>query len=98
MVHAYAARKTTPEVVRQDLGLAPEEFDKQFLAWLDKDVGKTVADFDKWRAGMKGLVEQAKNKNYDEVLKRGEELRRIYPQYVHPANPYQFMAEADLAQ
>jgi tetratricopeptide (TPR) repeat protein len=98
MVHSFARLKTTPEVIRQDLGMAPEEFDKQFLDWLDKDVGKTVANFDKWRTTLKDVVEQAKNKNYDEVLKEGEEVRRMYPDYVYPANPYEFMAEADLAK
>ncbi len=96
MVHSFAQRTTTAEVIRQDLGMAPEEFDKQFLDWLDKDVGKTVANFDKWRTGVKDLVQQAKSKNYDEVLKEGEEVRRLYPDYVYPANPYEFMAEADL--
>jgi tetratricopeptide (TPR) repeat protein len=98
MVHSYAQLKSTPDVIRQDLAMEPEEFDKQFLDWLDKDVGKTVANFDKWRTGVKDLVQQAKNKNYDEVLKEGEEVRGLYPDYVYPANPYEFMAEADLAK
>jgi len=98
MVHSFAQHKTTPDVVRQDLGLAPEEFDKQFLDWLDKDVGQTVANFDKWRTTLKDVAQQAKNKNYDEVLKEGEEARRLYPDYVYPANPYEFMAQADIAK
>jgi cellulose synthase operon protein C len=98
MVHSFAQRTTTPEVIRKDLGMAPEEFDKQFMEWLDKDVGKTVANFDQWRTDVKQLAEQAKNKNYDEVLKLGEEVRNLYPDYVYPANAYEFMAEADLAK
>jgi tetratricopeptide (TPR) repeat protein len=98
MVHSFAQLKTTPEAIRQNLAMEPEEFDKQFLDWLDKDVGKTVANFDKWRTGVKDLVQQAKNKNYDEVLKEGEEIRQLYPDYVYPANPYEFMAQADLAK
>jgi len=98
MVHSFADRKNTPDVIRADLGMAPEEFDKQFLEWLDKDVGKTVMNFDEWRAKLKDLAGQAKNKNYDEVLKEGEEARRLYPDYVYPANPYEFMADADLAK
>jgi len=98
MVHSYAGHKTTPDVIRGDLEMAPEDFDKQFLEWLDKDVGKTVANFDQWRTKLKDLAGQAKNKNYDEVLKEGEEVRRLYPDYIYPANPYEFMAEADLAK
>jgi cellulose synthase operon protein C len=98
MVHSFAQLKTTPEVIRQDLAMEPEEFDKQFLDWLDRDVGKTVANFDKWRTTLKDMAQQAKNKNYDEVLKEGEEVRQLYPDYVYPANPYEFMAQADLAK
>jgi len=36
MAHSYAQVKTTPEVIKTDLGLSPEEFDTQYLAWLDK--------------------------------------------------------------
>src|SRR5258705_613959 len=98
MVHSFAQIKTTPEVIRQNLAMEPEEFDKEFLEWLDKDVGKTVAKFDKWRSSLKNLAQQAKNKNYDEVLKEGEEVRQLYPDYVYPANPYEFMAQADLGK
>jgi len=94
----FAQLKTTPDVIRQDLAMEPEGIRKQFLGWLDKDVGKTVGHFDKWRTSLKDLVQQAKNKNYDEVLKEGEEVRGLYPDYVYPANPYEFMAEADLAK
>src|SRR6266851_5204401 len=98
MVHSYADHKNTSDVIRQDLGMAPEEFDKQFLDWLDKDVGKTVGNFDQWRMKLKDLAGQAKIKNYDQVLKEGEEVRHLYPDYIYPANPYEFMAEADLAK
>ncbi|HET6145750.1 MAG TPA: tetratricopeptide repeat protein [Candidatus Acidoferrales bacterium] len=98
MVRSFAAHKTTSDVIRTGLGMAPEEFDKQFLAWLDKDVGKTVANFDAWREKLKDLVTQAKNKNYDAVLKEGEEVRALYPDYVYPANSYEFMAQADIAK
>jgi cellulose synthase operon protein C len=98
MVHSFAQLKSTPDVIRQDLGMGPEDFDKQFLDWLDKDVGKTVANFDNWRTSIKDLAQQAKNKNYDAVLKEGEVVRSLYPDYVYPANAYEFMAEADLAK
>ncbi len=59
--------------------MAPEDFDKQFMDWLDKDVGKTVANFDEWRTKLKDLAAKAKSKNNDAVLKEGEEVRRLYP-------------------
>ena len=43
MVHSYAKLTTTPQVIQQDLGLTPEEFDKQYLAWIDKQYGAEAA-------------------------------------------------------
>jgi tetratricopeptide (TPR) repeat protein len=98
MVHAFSRETTTADVVQETLGLKPEDFDTQFNEWLNKDVGQTVANFDHWRASVKTLVQLAKDKKYDEVLKTGEEVRQMYPDYVYPANPYEFMAEADMAK
>lgn len=98
MVHSFADRKTTPEAIQQTLGMSPEEFDKQFQAWLYKDLGKTAESFDEWRKALKALAASAKSGNYDEVLKGGEEVRRMYPGYVEAANAYEFLAEAHLAK
>jgi cellulose synthase operon protein C len=98
MVHSFAQHKTTAEAIQENLGMTPEEFDKEFQAWLYKDVGQEAMHFDEWRMHLKDLAEQAKNKNYDAVLKEGEEVRQMYPQYIYAANAYEFMAEADLAK
>jgi tetratricopeptide (TPR) repeat protein len=98
IVHAYAELKTTPEVIQQVLGMTPAEFDKQFQDWLYKQDGGPAAHFDEWRTKLKDLVEQSRSHNYDAVLKEGEEVRRLYPDYVYDANPYQFIAQADVAK
>ena len=98
MVHSFSLNKTTPDVIQQDLGMSPEDFDKQFMEWLNKDVGPTVAGFDEWRKDLKELVALAKAGKNDEVIKEGEEVRRLYPDYVYDANAYEFIAQADLAE
>lgn len=98
MAHSFAEVTTTPEVIQKDLGMAPEEFDKEFLASVYADLGKTADNFDEWRTKLKALAELAKNKNYDEVLKQGDEIVRMYPDYVEAANAYEFIAEADMAK
>jgi cellulose synthase operon protein C len=98
MVHSFGDRKSTPDAIQQNLDMSPEEFDKQFQAWLYADLGKTAAGFDEWRASLKALAAAAKAGNYDQVLKQGDEVRRMYPQYVEDANAYEFLAEAHLAK
>ncbi len=98
MVHSFAALKTTPEVIQENLGMTPEEFDKEFQAWLYKDVRQTVDNFDEWREALKALAQAAKENNSDEVLKEGDDVVQMYPQYVYDANAYEFIAQADLAK
>lgn len=98
IVHSYAQRKTTPEVIQADLGVSPEEFDKQYLEWLNQRYGTMAANFDKWHNALEHLIEAANQKKYDDVLRQGEAVRSMYPEYIGDANVYQFLASADLAQ
>ena len=98
MVNSFAQLKTTPETIQENLGMTPEQFDREFQDWLDKEIGQTVAHFDEWRAKLKELAAFARNKQYDEVLKEGDQVRQMYPDYIYEANVYEFIAEADLAK
>ena len=98
MVHSYAKLLTTPQVVQQNLGLAPEDFDQQFFAWVDHKYGVEAAHFDEWRDKLKGLVRAAQEKQYDTVLRDAPAVLALYPEYVGEANVYQFLADADQAR
>jgi tetratricopeptide (TPR) repeat protein len=98
MVHSYAQSKMTPQVVQQDLGLAPEEFDKQYFAWIDKTYGAEAAHFDEWREKLKALAAASQQKQYDMVLAQGPAVLAMYPEYVGDANVYELMADADRAK
>ena len=97
MVHSFAKLQTTPEVIQNDLQMSPEDFDKAYIAWLQKRVGKTAADFDAWAKGLKDLAGMAKA-DHDGVVKAAPEELRRYPQYVGDANAYEFLADAQLAK
>ena len=98
MVHSYAERKTTPEVIQADLGVSPEEFDKQYLQWVDKNYGAQAANVDQTRKALEQMAEAAKQKQYDAVIQEGEVVRRKYPEYIGATNPYELVAAADLAK
>jgi cellulose synthase operon protein C len=98
MVHSYARLKTTPQVIQGDLGLAPEEFDKQYLAWINEKYGKEAASFDQWREQLKTLVAAAKQNDNDTVLQHGQAVIAMYPEYVGDASPYELVADAARAK
>ena len=98
MVHSFAKLQTTEQVIQQDLGLAPEEFDKQYLAWIGQQYGLEAAHFDEWREKLKVLAAAAQQKQYHIVLQMGPAILAMYPEYVDDANVYLFMAAADKAR
>ena len=98
MVHSFAQLRTTARAVQQDLGVAPEDFDKQYLAWIDAQYGAKAAHFDEWRGKLKALAAATEQKQYDAVLAQGPALVAMYPQYVGNANVYEMMADANRAK
>ena len=98
MAHSFGQLKTTSEVVQHDLSVSPDEFDKQYLQWLDKRYGAAAASFDEWSKHLKQLAALAGQKQYDSVLAEGETVRRLYPEYIGDANAYEFLAVAYLAK
>ena len=98
MVHDYAALKTTPEVVELEFKMKPEEFDRQFIAWLEAQTKRTVDGFDEWKKTVKTISENAKAKKWDEVISDGVRIRDLYPDYVEAASVYEFLADAYLAK
>ena len=96
MLHDFGNGEETGEVVKKELKIEPEEFDKRFLAYVEADTKKVVDNFDEWRKGVKQLNELSKNKDNGEVIKLGLAIRDLYPDYVEAGSVYEFLASAYL--
>ena len=96
MIHAFAKNRPTVDVIREQLGMEPEAFDKDFLAMIDKETSKTVAGFADWTKQVREINQLAKDGKNDEVIAKGRAIEGIYPDYVEAGNVYTFVAEACL--
>jgi tetratricopeptide (TPR) repeat protein len=96
MVHSYAAMESTPDVIKKDLGVSPEDFDKQFLAWLDAKTKTQVEHFADWQKGQKELLDLAIKADSDAVIDKGNAIRDWYPDYVEQHSVYERLADAYL--
>jgi cellulose synthase operon protein C len=94
IVHSYAHLETTPHAIERNLGLTTEQFDQQYLAWIDKKYGVEAAHFDEWREKLKALVAAAEQKQDDLVLEQAPAVIALYPEYVDDANAYELLADA----
>ncbi len=98
MVHDFAVTQPTEDVIKKELHLEPAEFDKQFLAWLEPQVKKTVDNYTEWRTKLKTLNELAKTGKTDETIALGLQIRDLYPDYVEAGNVYDVLAESYVAK
>jgi len=94
IVHSFAKLETTPDAIQKNLGITADQFDIQFLAWINQKYGSQAAHFDEWHQKLKQLVEAMQQKQYDAVLKDGPAVLALYPEYVDDANVYELMAAA----
>ncbi len=94
MMHAFADRKTTPEVFEQVLKIKPEEFDKGFVAWVEKQTLPTVTKLPDWQKGRRLTMEMVSGKKYDEAIAEGNAIRDIYPDFVETDSVYELLANA----
>jgi len=94
MLKDFANDVPTPDVIRKELKIEPEEFDKQFLAMIDAETKKTVENFSGWTDDVKTISAAAKAKDYDTVIKLGIKARDLFPDYVEAGSVYEFLAQA----
>jgi tetratricopeptide (TPR) repeat protein len=98
MIHDFGDRMTTDQVIEKELKMKPEDFDKQFLPWLEAQTKVTVDGYDNWRKGVKALNDSVKNKDWGDVIKQGTAIRDVYADYVEAGSVYEALAQAYEAQ
>jgi predicted Zn-dependent protease len=94
MIHDYANGEDTPTVIRKELHIAPDEFDKQFIASVEAQTHDAVTHFSEWKDGMKKMIDLAAEKQDDAVIKQGLAIRDMYEDYVEQGSVYEFLATA----
>jgi cellulose synthase operon protein C len=98
MLKDFGNNDDTPTVIRKELKMEPEEFDKQFLAHLEAETKNVVDHFDEWKTQMKNVVSLSLKKDWDGVIAQGKVIRDYFPDYVEDHSVYEMLAEAYLAK
>lgn len=98
MVHSFGGRKTTEQVIQENLQESPAQFDKEFLAWLDKQTANTVQHFDNWKKQLETAHQNLAAGKKDEAIQQGLSASNVYRDYVGDGNAYELLAKAFLAK
>ena len=94
MVHAFATTDSTVDVINQQLGMKPAQFDEKFLAALNAETRHTVEGFDRWQKDIKTLHADARAHNTDKVISEAPAVRDLYPEFVEGGSAYELLASA----
>jgi hypothetical protein len=94
MAREFAKNRPTVDVIRDQLKMEPEAFDKDFMAEIDKETSKTVAGFPEWTKQIREINQLAKDGKTDDVIAKGRQIEGLYPDYVEAGNVYTFIANA----
>jgi len=98
MVNAFAERQTTGDVIKHKLNLTTDEFDRQYIIWIENRYASQVSHFDTWRQSLKQTAAAASGKQWDVVITETTKALPFYPEYVGEDSMYQFLADAYHAQ
>jgi len=86
-------RSTQPLPAVDDEAFA-KETTAQVMAWLDTKTKSVVDGFDDWRKRFKQLTADWGAGKMDEVIKEGNAIRDMYPEYVETGSAYELLADA----
>jgi tetratricopeptide (TPR) repeat protein len=98
MLRDFGASDDTATTIRKELKMEPAEFDRQFIAALEGETKRTVENFDRWKDAVKRIEAASASRNYDDVIRLGNEARDLYPEYVEHHSIYESLAKAYLAK
>ncbi len=94
LLQGFAKDRPTGANIREVLGIAPEEFDKQFGAYMKQELGAAYDGLPRWRRRLKAALEAAREKDWEGVLEPAREAREAYPQHVGTGSSYSLLASA----
>lgn len=94
MMNDFSRNTTTAAVVEKNLGMKPEQFDKEFLAWLEQQMATPLAKYDEWMKRTKAVADAMNAKKTDDVIREATAIRDWFPEYVEIGNLYEILADA----
>jgi tetratricopeptide (TPR) repeat protein len=98
MLQDFGGNLDTAAVIRKELKMEPEAFDKEFLEHLEAETRNVVTHFEEWKKQMKEVIQLSSKKDWEGVIRHGTAIRDYFPDYVEDHSVYEMLAEAYLGK
>jgi tetratricopeptide (TPR) repeat protein len=94
MLDEFGAGKNTVQALEAALAISPAQFDKEFAAYVDKELGAVVDGLEAWQQAQAELQETVQTEDWRLVAAKASEAIALYPDYVDEGSPYIAKARA----
>jgi tetratricopeptide (TPR) repeat protein len=94
MLDHYAQGKDTAGAIRGALDISPEQFDKDFAAYVKQQLGSAVEKLDEWQAVLKEAHQSLNDKKWKDAAESAAKAIELYPDYVDEGSAYLVAARA----
>ncbi|MDR2215544.1 MAG: tetratricopeptide repeat protein [Nevskiaceae bacterium] len=94
-LHAFDGNVTTAEAVKRVFDIAPEDFDKDFTAFLNERFKNYVADPERWLEQLRAANAAAEKQDWAAAKKAATEAITLLPEYTNEGSAYIALAAAE---
>jgi len=94
MLDQFGAGKTTAQAVEGALKITPAEFDKDFKAYVEAQLGTVIAQFEPWQHALAETSEAVRMKDWRLVTAKASQAIELFPDFVDQGSPYIAKARA----
>ena len=94
MLDEFRNGKDTAQAIQGALGISPGQFDENFAAYVDTQLGGVLAQLDAWREKQGELQESVQSGDWRIVAAKAAEAIELFPDYVDDGSPYIAKARA----
>src|SRR5262249_37174717 len=94
MLDQYATGKETPVALQAALAIEPKQFDKDFAAYVQSQLGESINNLEAWQKAAKEPQQGFLDKDWGSAWKAATPRIELLPQYVDENSPSLIKARA----
>ncbi|HVY63496.1 MAG TPA: tetratricopeptide repeat protein [Gammaproteobacteria bacterium] len=94
MLDQFGAGKDTAQAVEAALKITPAQFDKDFKAYVEQQLGTVIANYESWQHALAETSEAVRAKDWRLVAAKSAEAIELNPDFVDQGSPYIAKARA----
>jgi tetratricopeptide (TPR) repeat protein len=94
MLDEFGNGKDTAQAIQSALGISPGQFDENFAAYVDTELGTVVGNLEQWQEKQAELQTSVEAADWRLVVAKAAEAIELFPDYVDEGSPYIAKARA----